>query len=275
MIDLHCHSHFSDGILSPATLFDKAIAANMQILALTDHDTVAGIAPLREAAKNSNLKIINGIELSVRWKKNDIHIIGLNINPDDAGLKALIIQQNDSRILRAKQIADCLTPFGIDDAYKKACEIAGHERVGRPHFAQILINAGVVRDAKTAFKRLLGRGKPAYVPTPWISVDAAVEGIVQAGGQAVIAHPLKYSLTRSKLHDLIITFKDADGVGIEVVSGEMTVSDINEVAGLCLRFGLLASTGSDYHGDAISRIALGQQRQLPLNCTPIWHQWTI
>jgi len=275
MIDLHCHSHFSDGLLSPVALFNKAADAQLQILALTDHDTVAGLALLTEAARHSKLKIINGIELSVRWKKNDVHIIGLNIDHEDAGLKGLIAQQTESRVLRAKQIADCLTPFGLENAYQKACEIAGHDRVGRPHFAQVLITEGLVRDAKTAFKRYLGRGKPAYVPTPWLSIDEAVEGIVHAGGQAVIAHPLKYSLTRSKLHELINAFIDAGGVGMEVVSGETTVTDVNEMAGLCMRYGLLASTGSDYHGDGISRIALGKQRQLPLNCTPIWHQWTI
>ena len=262
-------------MLSPAALIDKAINANLSLLALTDHDTVAGLDALHTAAFNSQVKIINGIEFSVRWKKYDIHILGLNITRDHPGLTTLIAQQNESRITRAKQIGECLESLGITNAYQKACEIAGHDRVGRPHFAQLLINEGLVFDMKTAFKRFLGRGRAAYVPTPWISIDDAVAGIVEAGGQAVIAHPLKYSLTRSKLHELITTFKGVGGTGIEVVSGEMTVTQVNELAGLCLRFELLASTGSDYHGDAISRIALGQQRKLPLNCTPIWHQWTI
>ena len=246
--------------------------AGISMLALTDHDTTAGLAPLHDAALNTNIKIINGIELSTRWKKHDIHIIGLNINPDDDGLRALIVQQNESRIARAVQIAACLVHFGVHDAYEKACDIAGHERVGRPHFAQILVNEGKVPDIQSAFKRYLGRGHGAYVPTAWLSIDAAVEGIVHAGGQAVIAHPLKYKLTRSKLHALISDFKQAGGVAIEVVSGDMLVSQINELAGLCLRFGLLASTGSDFHHD-MSRTGLGRQQKLPANCTPIWHSW--
>lgn len=95
------------------------------------------------------------------------------------------------------------------------------------------------------------------------------------GGVAVIAHPLKYGLTRTKLHELINVFKDAGGAGIEVVSGEMTLTEINQVAGMCLRFDLLASSGSDFHSDAVSRTALGAQQNLPSMCTPIWHNWTI
>lgn len=275
MIDLHCHSHFSDGELSPSALLNKAIDCRVRVLALTDHDTTAGLLPLHEAARGSGVTIINGIELSARWKKYDIHIIGLNINPAGEGISALIARQNDARIARALKISECLVGCGVQDAYRKASEIAGHERVGRPHFAQVLMNEGVVRDLKTAFKRFLGQGKVAYVPTAWVIIEDAVAAITQAGGQAVIAHPLKYALTRSKLHALIEAFKEAGGIGMEVISGDMTITQSTQLAGLCSRFELLASTGSDYHGDTLSRVALGQQRALPVNCTPIWHQWNI
>lgn len=275
MIDLHCHSNFSDGSLSPLNLLEKALELNIQILALTDHDTTAGLSALHEAARNHPIKIINGIEFSTRWKKYDIHILGLNINPESEALQALIAKQNESRINRALQIGELMALTGVNDAYDKACQVAGHKRVGRPHFAQVYINEGLTRDLQTAFKRFLARGKPAFVPTPWISIPEAVAGIKEAGGQAVIAHPLKYSLTRTKLHELISEFKEAGGDGLEVVSGEITVTQIQEMAGLCLRFELLASTGSDYHGEGISRVLLGRQRQLPLNCNPIWQQWTI
>ncbi len=273
MIDLHCHSYFSDGELSPDLLIKKAIDAQIRVLALTDHDTVAGLKLLHDAAKAHDISVINGIELSVRWKKYDIHIIGLNINPDNQALLTLIDQQNNNRITRAKLIADRLKDVGVEDAYRKACDLAGHDRIGRAHFAQILINEGRAGDFKTAFKRFLGRGRVAYVSSEWIDIEQAVAGIVLAGGQAVIAHPLKYALTRSKLHELIVAFKIVGGVGMEVVSGAITTVQIAEMAGLCSRFELLASTGSDYHGDRLSRISLGQQHPLPVNCTPIWHQW--
>ncbi|KTD68107.1 MULTISPECIES: PHP domain-containing protein [Legionella] len=274
MIDLHCHSNFSDGMLSPKELIHKAQSQKITCLSLTDHDTVTGYPELLDAAAATSIKIINGIELSARWKKHELHILGYQIN-HTASLLELIERQNLSRIERAQQIGTALDLLGISDAYLKACDLAGHKRVGRPHFAQVLVNEGMVKDLAAAFKRFLGRGKSAYVPTPWVSIQEAVQGIIAAGGQAVIAHPLKYGLTRSKLHELINEFKEAGGAGIEVVSGEMTVTEINEMAATCLRFHLLASSGSDYHGNIASRVNLGSQKQLPINCTPIWHEWNI
>ena len=275
MIDLHCHSKFSDGLLSPTALLNKALESNIKILALTDHDTVAGMEELHEAATDTPIKIINGIEFSTRWKKNDIHILGFNFVLDNERIQALIKQQSESRINRALEISEKMKLCGVENAYAKACELAGHERIGRPHFAQVFISEGLAKDMQTAFKRFLARGRPAYVSTPWITMSEAVEGIVQAEGQAVIAHPLKYSLTRTRLQELIGEFKTAGGVGVEVISGEMTTTQIQEMVGHCLRYQLLASTGSDYHGDTLSRISLGRQQQLPLNCKPIWHQWII
>ncbi|MBA2648012.1 MAG: PHP domain-containing protein [Legionella sp.] len=274
MIDLHCHSHFSDGVLSPQDLFAIAQKQKLTCLSLTDHDTLAGFQQLKQAAANTSIKIIPGVELSTRWKKHDIHILGYQFRVSPA-FEALIAGQNLSRIQRAKDIGALLNRVGVTDAYAKACELAGHERIGRPHFAKILVKEGKVREMQAAFSQFLGRGKIAYVPTSWISVQEAVEGIVEAGGQAVIAHPLKYGLTRSKLHELIKDFKEAGGAGIEVVSGDLNTTQINEMAGVCLRFNLLASSGSDFHGTAPTRVKLGGQQQLPVNCTPIWQQWNI
>lgn len=274
MIDLHCHSYFSDGALSPTELIEKAQKQQIACLSLTDHDTVAGYTELMQAAESTSIKIIKGIELSTRWKKHDLHILGYQINPTKS-LNALIERQVQSRIDRAKQIGEALVLVGVADAYSKACELAGHNRAARPHFAQVLVNEGKARDMQSAFKQFLVRGRGAYIHTPWISVQDAVEGIATCGGQAVIAHPLKYGLTRSKLHELINEFKEAGGVGIEVVSGEMTVSEINEMAATSMRFHLLASAGSDFHSDTMSRVNLGRQKQLPVNCVPIWQDWNI
>lgn len=275
MIDLHCHSHFSDGQLSPHDLLDKAVEAGLTMMAMTDHDTVAGLPDWHEAGKDKGITLINGIEISTRWKKSDIHVLGLNINPDAALLLQLIEQQTISRRDRAMQISEKLQQVGVEGAFDKACAIAGHDRVGRPHLAQVLVNEGKANDLAMAFKRYLGRGKPAYVATPWASFDEAVAAIHAANGLAVLAHPMKYKLTRTKQHELIADFKAAGGDGLEVVSGETSVSEAQELAGLALRYGLLASSGSDFHGGALSRVFLGRQRQLPLNCTPVWHQWNI
>lgn len=273
MIDLHCHSLFSDGALSPEELLAKARDKNLLCLSLTDHDTIAGYTELDNAAKGSSITIINGIELSTRWKKYDIHILGYHIKPT-VELAQLIEYQNQVRTVRAQEIGHSLEKIGVEQAYEKACMLAGHTRIGRPHFAQVLVNEQKTKEVSTAFKQFLGRGKMAYVPTFWMSIADAVSGICQAGGQAVLAHPLKYGLTRSKLHALINEFKEAGGEGIEVVSGAMNSIDIHEMAGLSLRFNLLASSGSDFHSNS-SPVSLGCQPSLPANCTPIWDDWAI
>ena len=271
--DLHCHSLYSDGALSPEELVLKAIESQVDLLALTDHDTVSGILHLEEAAQHHSIRIICGVELSVRWKMHDIHILGLNIDTQHPAMTELIVKQNARRMERAKDMAELLKVIGVHDAYQKACELAGHDRIGRPHLAQVLINEGIVSNMQAAFKRYLARGRLAYVATSWASIEEAVSGIIHAGGDAVIAHPLKYKLTRSKLHQLIDGFKGVGGKGLEVVSGETNAYQAGELAGLCLRFELLASTGSDYHNDNYSRIRLGRQMSLPLNCKPIWEEW--
>ncbi len=274
MIDLHCHSVYSDGLDTPEILLSHALEAQLTCLALTDHDTVAGVQRLQDAAKSHSIQIITGVELSTRWKKYDIHIIGLNIDCAHPVLHALLEKHKTQRVLRAQAIGERLHGHGIENAYQKACVVAGHEHIGRPHFAQVLIQEGKVPDFKAAFLRFLGQGRLAYVPTQWSALDEAVRVIVEAGGQAVIAHPLKYGLTRTKLFELIQAFKAAGGVGFEVVSGEMTPVQILEAAGLCARFQLLASSGSDYHGQTLSRRGLGRQAQLPVNCPSLWETWT-
>lgn len=274
MIDLHCHSYFSDGEHSPEELIEKAKAQGLRCLALTDHDNMDAYERLHKAAANSGITIVQGIELSVRWKKHDIHILGYQLQKVPE-MDALIERQFQSRVERAKQIGEKLASCGVENAYEKACALTGSRCVARPHFAQVLVNEGKCKDLAAAFDKFLSRGKCAYVPTPWISIQEAVEAIHQAKGQAVIAHPLKYGLTRTKLHELIIEFKGEGGEGMEVVSGEVTPLQIGEMAATCKRFGLLASSGSDFHGDKKSRIGLGRQSGLPDGCTPIWQNWTI
>lgn len=275
MVDLHCHSTFSDGLLAPTALIEHAVRGGVRILALTDHDTISGLESLHAAALEADIAIIDGIELSTRWKMHDIHIVGLNINPKNEALQACIAKQGDNRTKRALAISQALKKFGVIDAYEKALSLAGHDRVSRPHFAEILVNEGLVKDIKSAFRRYLTRGKPAYVVTEWATLTEVVEVIQAAGGVAVLAHPLKYQLTRTKLDALICAFKEAGGVGIEVVSGLMTPHEVMQMAALCTRHGLLASSGSDFHGERVSRVGLGQQLVLPENCTPIWQQWGV
>jgi len=269
MIDFHCHSYFSDGLLSPEELLQQALNNGVTKLALTDHDTIAGLSRLHTAAYNKPITVINGIEVSTRWAKYDLHIIGLQFDCANADLRALIERQTATRITRAIAIGKRLTAIGVSDSYEKACLLAGHERVGRPHFAQVLVNEGFVSDIQQAFKKFLGHNRSAYVPILWPSLEEVVAVIHAASGVAVIAHPLKYSLTRTVLNELIKNFKAIGGVGLEVVSGQIADHNVKLLAEYCVRYKLLASTGSDYHGDGLSYVGIGKQQALPESCAVI------
>lgn len=273
IVDLHCHSTFSDGQLTPSQLIDKAIDAHIALFALTDHDTLEGLQACHLAAQNKPIHIINGIELSVRWKLHDLHVIGLNFNAEHPSLLNLIHLQNIRRIKRAEKIGGLLEQCQIPHTYTKARDLAGHDRIGRRHFAEVLVSEGWVPDIASAFKRFLKRGRPAYLPSEWCDLATGIEVLKEAGGSVFIAHPLHYRLTRSKLRSLLRDFKASGGTGLEVISGNMTPQQIRDLANLCQEFEFFASSGSDYHGDRSGRISLGKQAALPENCVPIWHHW--
>lgn len=272
MIDLHSHSCFSDGLLHPIDLVNKAINNGVRCLALTDHDTLEGLDAFHKAAANTSLQAISGIEISTKWKKYDIHILGLKVHATNS-LTNLVQKQSENRIARAMAIGNALEKIGLENAYHKACSLAGHTRIGRPHFAKLMEMEGKVPDIQTAFKWYLTRGKLAYIPSNWCTISEAVQAIVDSGGIAVLAHPMKYGLTRTKLRALIEEFKEAGGMGMEIISGQMTQVHIQNIAALGLEYQLLASSGSDYHGDGISFISLGKQPALPPQCIPLWHDW--
>lgn len=275
IVDLHCHSIFSDGVLTPEELYKRAIAAGVKVFSLTDHDSIAGMDRLYLANSDSNILVVGGIEFSVRWKKYNIHILGLNIDVANLNLVAMIKTQKERRIARAKKISGLLENCGLENGYAKAYKLAQHDNIGRVHFAKLLISEGIVADMQSAFKYYLGENKKAFVPTSWITLAEAISVIQDAGGNAVIAHPLKYKLTRTKLFELIEDFKLAGGEALEVVSGDMEIKDIQMLAKICMRFDLLASSGSDFHGDKMSKVLIGRQKLLPEICTPIWHKWSF
>lgn len=274
MIDLHCHSHFSDGLHSPEALATLASQQSLRVLALTDHDSIEGWAEMARFTAAQGIQFIPGIEFSTRWKKHDIHILGLRLQSCADLLAALEIQQA-RRKERALQIGDLLAQIGIQDAYQACCARDSASQIGRLHYARLLVERGLVQDQQSAFTRYLGRGKPAYVPTDWIGVDEAVAVIRAAGGVPVVAHPLKYGLTRTKLIELLKFFKEAGGMGMEVVSGIMQSHEIMAMATMARQLDLLASSGSDFHGKGLSRLSLGCQPPLPSGCKPVWQLWDI
>lgn len=274
--DLHSHTTASDGLLSPSQLVQRAVENQVNVLAITDHDTVKGLSEAHQYIKQYNLPLhlINGVEISTIWKSIEIHIVGLNIDNTSEELVSLLAKQEQLRIERAQEIAYKLKKVSIDDAYQKAQVYAQGDIVSRAHFARFLVDNGYVKDIKRAFKKYLGKSGYAYVKPKWISIEDAIITIHQAGGQAVLAHPSRYDLTLSKMRTLISYFSELGGDALEVSQSRQTLDELRVLAKCANDFNLLASQGSDFH-DAVNYLDLGKTQALPASVLPIWHNWLL
>lgn len=268
--DLHCHSYRSDGELPPAEVVARAVQRGVQLLALTDHDTLDGIAEARAAADAAGLRFVAGVEISTRWEGHDIHIVGLNVDPASAELQAGLVRQFDARHQRGRIIAERLARAGVPGCWERACELAGNERPGRPHFARAVVEAGAARDIEHAFNRFLKQGQVAYVPTPWATIEEAVNWIRAAGGVAAIAHPARYRLTRSKLKRLVAQFAAAGGGALEVKLPGQQPNQVQSMILLAGQYGLAGSIASDFHGGSTPWAQLGAAGELPGGIRPVW-----
>lgn len=268
--DLHFHSLYSDGELSLPELMQMAIENEVELLALTDHDVLEGYPPFANLAKKYGISVLTGIECSVSWFSQELHVVGLGVDIHHPRMLAYLEVQKEKRISRAKQIAHRLETIGFKDCFEKVCLLSGHQNISRTHFAKLLVQEYRVRDTKSAFKDYLGQRGSAYVASPWMNLSETIACIRAVGGVAVLAHPLHYALTTAQLKGLIQAFKEAGGEGIEVVSGFQTPKDTKRLAQFCLQFHLWASTGSDFHRIAPFRASLGQQNEIPETLRPIW-----
>jgi predicted metal-dependent phosphoesterase TrpH len=273
--DLHSHSTASDGTLSPRDLVIRAANAGVRILALTDHDTTAGIEEARACASQNGLVLISGVEISVTWHQHTVHIVGLNLDPGNQTLRQGLAGLRRFRDWRATEIALRLEKAGISAAYEGALAHSNGSLISRTHFARYLVELGVVSDERKVFKHYLVNGKPGYVPGQWAELSQALEWIHTAGGVAVIAHPARYRMTRSKLRRLLGEFAELGGEAIEVVSGSHSRDDYFTMAKHAADFGLLASAGSDFHSPDNPWIEFGKLPLLPDNCRPVWSDWGI
>ena len=275
MIDLHSHSNISDGLYSPTELVQYAASNGVTTLALTDHDDVGGLAEARQAAAQHGIHFVNGVEISVTWKKRTLHIVGLHINPLDTLLVNSLASVKQGRVERAKKMALGLEKVGIHGSFEAASTYANQSILTRMHFARFLAEHQYAKDAKSVFKKYLVKGKPGYVEHEWMSLEAALNLIIGSGGMAVLAHPGRYDLRRTNMLVLLEEFRALGGVAIEVVTGSHTPAQYVEYAKYAQLFGLKASQGSDYHGKGVSFMEMGRLPALPDNCVPIWHDWSI
>jgi predicted metal-dependent phosphoesterase TrpH len=268
--DLHTHTTASDGTLNPSELVQQAHSCGVTTLAVTDHDTTAGLEEAKQTAQQLGMHLIAGIELSVSWSKTVVHIVGLDINPNSLPMQQGISALQSLRETRAQKIGESLAKSGFQDAYAGAKQLAGQGTITRSHFAQYLVTQGCAKDVSKIFKHYLVRGKPGYIATQWASMEDAVSWITEAGGVAVIAHPHRYKIGTNVLQTLLKEFKHCGGQAIEVVCGNSTQKDTNKFSRLAQRFELLASIGSDYHGPHQTWNGMGRLASLPEHVDPVW-----
>lgn len=273
--DLHCHSNHSDGVLTPEALVSRAKEKNVAYLALTDHDTVSGVARARaESERIGGPTIVAGIEFSSLWRNKGVHIVGLNIDLQSSVLCEAIKNQENMRLQRAHAIAEKLEKAGVEDAFEGANRHADGGVIGRPHFAKYLLEAGYVNTMNGAFKKYLGAGKPGDVKHFWPEMEEVVSWIEASGGQAVIAHPMKYKISRTKLCAMIEDFLEVGGTGIEVISGRQDPNITKDLVKIAQKFSLLGSCGSDFHVPNAGWQELGVGGLLPQEMEPIWSSWS-
>ena len=261
-------------MLRPEELVARAAANGVEVLALTDHDDVSGLAEARARAESEGVRFVDGVEISVTWERSTVHVVGLQIDPEDPVLRSGLESIRESRATRAEKMGEALAAAGVPDTLAGAKTYAKNPSlISRSHFARHLVKTGRAPDVKSVFQHYLVKGKPGFVPHRWASLGDAVGWIRASGGIAVVAHPGRYNFSKPELRAFLAEFRDCGGAGIEVVTGSHSPEQYSEFARIAREFGFAASRGSDYHGKGESRADLGALPQLPDDLKPVWHDW--
>lgn len=276
LVDFHTHTKASDGALEPCELVARALASNIGFLAITDHDTIAGYEAAAAYHRQSpgGMQLIPGIEFSCQWSGTTIHILGLNMDCEHPVMRSALDTMANARRERGEKIADRLAARGFAGAREGAIAKAGSSQLGRPHFADWMVEQGHARDHSQAFDRYLGQGKTGDVKAFWPELAEVTRWITSSGGVAVIAHPLKYRFTGMKLRRLVAAFVAAGGCAIEVLSGKQTSDQTTQLCRLASSFDLEVSAGSDFHRDAPYSPPLGVESAPFDGLRPVWERWS-
>jgi predicted metal-dependent phosphoesterase TrpH len=273
-VDLHCHSNVSDGVLAPHAVAAYAHKGGVDVWALTDHDELKGVKAAREAAQNLGMRFVSGVEISVTWGGETVHVVGLQVNEDEPALVQGLAATRTGRDARGREIAAQLESAGIPGAYEGALKYVGNpDLLSRTHFARYLVEIGACGGTSEVFRKYLIEGKPGYVPHRWATLAEAVGWIRKAGGIPVIAHPGRYRFTPVAEGALFDEFKQLGGNTIEVVTGSHTPDQYQTYAELARRYGFLASRGTDFHAPGEARVEFDKLPPLPAGVTPVWHDW--
>lgn len=258
MIDLHMHSTFSDGSLTPEELLKEAASQGLSAIALTDHDTTGGLSRFVKAAGGGPVRAITGVEISADFKPGTMHMLGYFIEPENAEFEARLRWIREGREMRNAEILEKLQKLGMKIAWDEVKAHAGEDVVGRPHFAQVMLEKGYVANKDEAFDRFLGKGKPAYAERRRLSALDSVAMIVAAGGVPVIAHPFTLGISDAELRKLLGELHEAGLQGVEVYYSEHAAPMVDKYGKLAGELGLVATGGSDFHGAMAPGIRMGR-----------------
>jgi 3',5'-nucleoside bisphosphate phosphatase len=269
-IDLHTHSNCSDGVLTPAELVARAAAAGVQVLALTDHDTVAGLEQAQRSAGVLGVRLVPGVEISASWRAQSLHVLGLWVDPASAELCSVLRTQGERRSERMRKMCARLEKQGLPGSELLAAVQASPGVPTRMHLANALVAGGHVDSADQAFRKYLGAGKSANVAAEWPALGIVLGWIRAAGGVASLAHPARYALSSGARRQLIGDFVAAGGAALEVVTGANGAQHVEAVSALAVKFGLLGSVGSDFHDPKHTWNPLGRSLKLPDCVSPVW-----
>jgi predicted metal-dependent phosphoesterase TrpH len=267
-IDLHTHSSCSDGALAPAALVALALQRRVELLALTDHDSIGGCEAARAACAGTAIRFVAGAELSCQWRDREIHVVGLELDIDDAELRAHFAAMLARRRDRMQAMTQRLARAGLPGPALAEMTLSVALPT-RTHLARALCQLGIAEDVQQAFDRWLSRGRPGYVAAQWPMLETAVQRIRGAGGIPVLAHPHRYRMSNGVLRELVAEFKAAGGQGLEISLPGMASGDADRAASLARRFELAGSVGSDFHEPDLPWRPLGRFAKLPDLITPI------
>jgi len=269
LVDFHTHSRYSDGVLTPAALVERAHSRRVGTLALTDHDTTAGLAEGRAACAAVGIRFVPGVELSASWRGQTIHIVGLAIDATHAGFNAHTTAVLARRQARLEEIGERLEKRARLPGRELAAIAADNTAPTRLHLARLLVERGHARDTQEAFDRWLNRDKAGHVPAEWPAFATAMAALRDCGGVAVLAHPHRYRLSAGGLRELTAAFVQEGGAALEASMAGMSPNDADRIASLCRRFKLRASMGSDFHDPAVPWNPLGRWLKLAAGLEPV------
>ena len=269
LVDFHTHSHFSDGVLAPAQLVERARTRKVSTLALTDHDTLAGLSEARAACGAAAIDFVPGVELSASWRGQTIHIVGLQVDERHDGMNTHLSQVLEHRRTRLEEIGERLERRARLPGRALAAAAADCASPTRLHLARLLVARGFARDTQEAFDRWLNHKTPGHVPAEWPALDAAMAVLRGSGAIPVLAHPHRYRLSGGQLRELTAAFVQQGGAALEASMAGMSPNDADRIASLCRRFNLHASMGSDFHDPAVPWNPLGRWLKLQAGLEPV------